>query len=107
MFNDLISVIVPAFNVANYIEKCVASLVNQTYKNIEIVVVDDCSTDDTDKIVSEFVDSRIKYFKNERNSGAAVSRNKAIKEAQGVYYTTLIVRPLKLNPSVNDRRTSW
>ena len=85
MFNDLISVIVPAFNVANYIEKCVASLVNQTYKNIEIVVVDDCSTDDTYNVCLKLKNTNRKLvlLRNDTNRGLEITREKGIEASHG------------------------
>lgn len=81
---DLVSIIMPSYNTARYIADSINSVINQTYENWELIVVDDCSTDNTDEIVNEFLkDKRIKYFKNEKNSGAAISRNKALREAKG------------------------
>ena len=81
--SDLVSVIMPSFNTARFIEETIRSVLAQTYENWELIIVDDCSTDDTDAVVAEFTDSRIRYFKNEVNSGAAVSRNRALREAKG------------------------
>ena len=81
--NDLVSIIMPSFNTATYIADSVNSVLNQTYKNWELIIVDDCSTDNTDEVIKSFDDRRIKYFKNDSNSGAAVSRNRALKEAKG------------------------
>lgn len=80
---DLVSVIMPSYNTASYIEETVQSVLNQTYKNWELIIVDDCSTDETDDILSKFTDERIRIYKNEKNSGAAVSRNKALRESRG------------------------
>lgn len=74
----------PSYNTGRFISETINSVLAQTYQNWELIIVDDCSTDDTDEVVSEFlVDTRIKYIKNENNSGAAVSRNKALREATG------------------------
>lgn len=81
--NELVSVIMPSYNTAKFIDKSISSVLNQTYQNFEIIIVDDCSTDNTDEVVASIKDERIKYIKNEKNSGAAVSRNKALKEAKG------------------------
>ena len=84
MGRDLVSIIMPSYNTAQYIADSINSVINQTYENWELIIVDDCSTDNTDEIVNEFLkDKRIKYFKNEKNSGAAISRNKALREAKG------------------------
>lgn len=86
----LVSIIMPSYNTAKYIEKSINSILNQTYDNWELIIVDDCSTDDSDKIISNFLnDKRIKYFKNSKNSGAAVSRNKALREAKGKWIAFL------------------
>ena len=88
--NELVSIIMPSYNTAKYIEESIRSVLAQTYTKWELLIVDDCSTDNTDEIVQSFLsDKRIKYFKNEQNSGAAVSRNKALREAQGKWIAFL------------------
>ena len=69
---DLVSIIMPSFNTAEYIAQTLDCVLAQTYTNWELVIVDDCSTDDTDAVVARYQDQRIRYFKNEKNSGAAV-----------------------------------
>lgn len=88
---DLVSIIMPAFNCGDYISTAINSVLDQTYKNWEIIVIDDCSTDNTAKIIKEYVknDSRIKYHRLSQNSGAAVARNKAIDLASGKYIAFL------------------
>ena len=80
---DLVSIIMPSFNTAEYISQTLDCVLAQTYTNWELVIVDDCSTDDTDAVVARYQDQRIRYFKNEKNSGAAVTRNRALREARG------------------------
>lgn len=85
----LVSVIMPSYNTADYIGETIESVMQQTYQNWELIIVDDCSTDNTDDIVAAYKDARIRYLKNQKNSGAAVSRNRAIKEAKGTYIAFL------------------
>lgn len=85
----LVSVIMPSYNTAPYIKQAIQSVFNQTYKNWELLIVDDCSTDNTDEILAGIHDRRIKILKNEMNSGAAVSRNKALREAKGQWVAFL------------------
>jgi teichuronic acid biosynthesis glycosyltransferase TuaG len=73
--NELVSIIMPSYNTGDYIAETIDSVLAQTYANWELIIVDDCSTDDTDAVVAKYNDNRIHYFKNEKNSGAAVSRN--------------------------------
>ena len=88
--NDLVSIIMPSYNTANYIEASIESVRHQTYENWELIIVDDCSTDDTDEVVRPFLtDGRIHYLKNEQNSGAAISRNRALREAKGKWIAFL------------------
>lgn len=87
--NDLVSIIMPSYNTAAYIGASIRSILAQTYENWELLIVDDCSTDQTDLVVEAFSDPRIHYFKNERNSGAAVSRNRALREAKGEWIAFL------------------
>lgn len=80
----LVSIIMPSYNTAEYITESIQSVLSQTYTEWELIIVDDCSSDNTDDVVEPFLsDKRIKYFKNEKNSGAAVSRNRALREAKG------------------------
>ena len=81
----------PAYNCEDFIGITLDSVINQTYQNWEVIVVDDCSTDNTAKLVQEYVkkDNRIKYHKLDKNSGAAVARNKAVDLANGKYMAFL------------------
>lgn len=81
----LVSIITPSYNTAKFIGETIRSVQAQTYPDWEMIIVDDCSTDNTDEVVAEYqkADMRIRYFKNEKNGGAAVSRNKALREAKG------------------------
>ncbi len=88
---ELVSIIMPAYNCGDFIGTTLDSVINQSYKNWEVIVVDDCSTDNTADVVQEYIkkDNRIKYHKLEKNSGAAVARNKAIDLATGKYMAFL------------------
>ena len=81
--NELVSIIMPSYNTARFLPETIGSVLAQTYENWELIIVDDCSADDTDEVIRQFDDPRIRYYKNERNSGAAVSRNRALREAKG------------------------
>lgn len=87
----LISVITPAYNSERFIGETISSVLQQTYTNWEMIIVDDCSTDNTREIVGEYTNSdpRIKLFVLEENSGSAVARNKAMDEAAGQYIAFL------------------
>jgi len=91
MSEDLVSIIMPAYNCGDFIGIALDSVVAQTYQNWELIVVDDCSTDNTAEIVKEYMrrDSRIKYLRLDKNSGAAVARNTAIDIAKGKYIAFL------------------
>ena len=79
----------PAYNSGRFIEQSIRSVLSQTYTDWELLIVDDCSTDDTTSIVASFKDKRIHYQRNEYNMGAALSRNKAIQAAKGKYIAFL------------------
>ena len=86
----LVSIIMPSYNTANFIAESIQSVLAQSYKDWELIIVDDCSSDNTDQIVKPYLlDERIKYLKNVKNSGAAVSRNKALREAMGKWIAFL------------------
>ena len=83
--NPLVSVIVPTYNRAEFIMESVGSVLNQTYKNLEIIIVDDASPDNTAEVIQAIDDDRVRYVCNEKNSGPAVSRNHGIDVATGDY----------------------
>ena len=88
--SELVSIIMPSYNTASFIAKSIQSILAQSYKDWELIIVDDCSTDNTDEVVKPYLsDERIKYFMNEKNSGAAVSRNRALREAKGKWIAFL------------------
>lgn len=79
-----VSVIVPTYNRAKYLKKCLDSILGQTLRDIELILVDDGSTDETEEVVDNYYDERLKYFKRE-NHGIGNSRNFGIKNANGAY----------------------
>lgn len=82
----LVSIIVPVYNVASYIDACLASIKHQTYKNIEIIVVEDCSTDNSRQLLdSHLIDERIRVIQHSENSGLSAARNTGIAAATGEY----------------------
>ncbi len=85
MNKPFFSIIIPAFNRAHSIKKAIASILNQTFNDFEIIVIDDASTDSTKEIIESIKDVRIKYFKNEQNQERCISRNKGIELAKGEY----------------------
>ena len=85
----LVSIIMPNFNSAKFINETVDSVINQSYKNWELIIVDDCSTDNSIEILSQYTDDRIRLIKSEQNYGAALSRNKAIEAANGSWIAFL------------------
>ncbi|MBQ3408636.1 MAG: glycosyltransferase family 2 protein [Clostridia bacterium] len=80
-----VSVIIPMHNSSKHIKECVTSVLNQTYKNIELIVVDDKSTDNSIEMVQQFKDSRLKLIQLQQNIGAALARNKGIDHSTGDY----------------------
>lgn len=80
---DLVSVIMPVHNAEKYIRGAIQSVLSQTYSNLELIVVDDGSQDETGNIINSFQDNRIKFIKHELNLGVAEARNSALKEAKG------------------------
>lgn len=89
MENPLVSVIVPTYNRAKHIKKAIDSALNQTYRNIEIIIIDDGSTDETKEVLLPcFSDKRIRYF-YQKNQGVANARNNGIKNSEGKYIALL------------------
>ena len=84
--NELISIVVPVYNAENYLEKCINSIIGQTYRNLEIILIDDGSNDNSLSICEKFAlqDNRIKVF-HQNNGGVASARNKGLSEASGEF----------------------
>ncbi len=89
MTDGLVSIIMPSWNTAGFIGDSIRCVLDQTYPNWELIIVDDCSTDNTDEVVASFADDRIVYLKNEKNCGAALTRNRALREAKGEWIAFL------------------
>lgn len=91
MVDNLVSIIMPTYNCGKFIAETLDSVKAQTYQNWEVVIVDDCSTDNTKQVVDTYIanDPRIKYYCLETNSGAAVARTKAMELADGQYIAFL------------------
>lgn len=105
--NDFVSVIIPVYNSAKYIGKTLESVLYQTYKKIEIILIDDCSTDNSRQIIEQYRNmyDNIIYKLQERNGGAAVARNTALEIAKGRYIAFLdsddIWYPEKIEKQIN------
>ncbi len=105
---DLVSIIMPSYNAEKYIENAINSVLQQTYEHWELLIVDDRSSDRTVEIISDFSDDRIRFFQNETNCGAAISRNRALREAKGRWIAFLdsddIWHPEKLERQLSFMR---
>lgn len=103
---ELVSIIMPSYKCGRFIKESIKSIQNQTYQNWELIVVDDCSGDDTVSIVQDLMkkDSRILLYSNTSNSGAAVSRNVALRNAKGRWIAFLdsddLWEPIKLEKQI-------
>ncbi|MDD5381711.1 MAG: glycosyltransferase family 2 protein [Phycisphaerae bacterium] len=83
--NPFVSVIIPTYNRSRLLVRSVKSVLNQTYRSFELIIVDDASTDNTEKVVRSFNDERIRYVRHEKNRGEAAARNTGIKAAKYDY----------------------
>ena len=87
----LVSIGIPTYNRANnYLRYALRSAVEQTYKNIEIIVSDNCSPDNTESVVKDFNDSRIRYYRQRENIGPLNNRNFCLEQARGEYFVMLL-----------------
>ena len=86
-FEDKISVIIPTYNRAKSIIQSINSVLKQTYHNLELLIIDDCSNDKTESLISNIKDKRIKYIKLKEHKGASFARNLGIKMSTGKYIT--------------------
>ena len=101
----LVSICIPSYNHQNYISQTIESIILQDYQNIELIIIDDCSIDNSDAVINSFFDkckgrfSRFEYIKNAKNKGISYNLNQAIKWAQGKYFYAIasddILMPFK------------
>jgi glycosyltransferase involved in cell wall biosynthesis len=85
----LVSIIIPTYNRAKFVSRAIDSCLRQTYSEIEILVVDDHSSDETTQVVESYKDPRVKYFLHEKNLGVAAARNTGLRNATGEFITFL------------------
>ena len=106
--SSLVSIITPSYNSSKFIKDCVASVFSQTYRNWEMIIVDDCSKDNSKEIISELSskDKRIKPIFLEKNVGAAEARNTAIRQSKGKYVAFLDSDDL-WNPKKLEKQLSF
>ena len=83
MGHPLVSVILPTYNRAEYLPRAIDSVLSQDYRELELIVVDDGSTDHTRQVVESYKDSRIRYMRTPVNKGVAAARNAGIRRAKG------------------------
>ncbi len=109
MSPPLISVNMAAFNAGKYISEAIQSVISQTFQNWELIIINDCSTDNTVDEISKFIDKRIKVFHNQQNEGIVYTRNRALHYSQGKYVAVLdaddVFLPEKLSVQVNFLET--
>ena len=91
MEDPLISIVMPAYNAEKYIDKSIESVLNQTYRNIELIIINDCSKDKTEEIIEKYCkqDIRVRKYTNQINSGVSFSRNFGVEQANGEWIAFL------------------
>jgi len=103
--NSLVSIITPSYNSEKFIKECIESVIAQTYTNWELIIVDDCSADNSCEMIRKYDDNRISLIKLEKNVGAAEARNIALRKATGKYIAFLdaddIWMPTKLEDQIH------
>jgi glycosyltransferase involved in cell wall biosynthesis len=121
--NPMVTVLMPMFNAEKYVVASINSCIRQTYQNWELLIVDDCSSDDSVKVVNQFEDSRIRLYRLDKNFGPGYARNIALDNAKGDWITVLdaddafganrissllkIAQEIGANFVVNDKPISW
>lgn len=109
--SNLVSIIMPCYNSEKYISESINSVLDQTYTNFELIIIDDSSTDTSINIISEYQDNRIKLIKSNTNQGVAAARNKGIVAAKGKYIAFLdsddLWIPSKLEKQITLLESGW
>lgn len=103
MSTPLVSVIVPLYNYEIYVSDCIQSILNQTYENIEVIVVDDCSTDSSFEVANRFACDNVKVMHLEENSGYSKAKNEGIIASAGEYIVTLDADDMLTKKSIAKR----
>ena len=101
--NNLVSIITPSFNSSRFIEECIDSVLSQTYNNWELLIVDDCSSDNSSELVEKYSDKRISLIVLEKNVGSSEARNIAIRKAKGKYIAFLDADDIWLPTKLQDQ----
>lgn len=87
-YKPKISVLIPAYNVSHYVVRCLKSISKQTFKDFEVIIIDDGSTDDTSKVVSQYINSDERFrLIRQKNGGVSSARTRALEESKGAYIT--------------------
>ena len=100
----LVSVVIPAFNMEKYLSRSIESILNQTFKNMEVIVIDDASTDNTSKIAEEYVDRGVDIFQLEKNGGVANALKTGFEIANGEFITFLSADDEYLDPQKTEQQ---
>ena len=107
MQNNKVSIVIPSYNAARYVKEAVDSALAQTYKNVEVIVVDDGSTDGTKKILAPYSESKKIRYIYEENKGLAGARNTGIKNSSGEYVAFLDADDLFCREKLRNKRECW
>ena len=103
MIRPLVSVVVPLYNYAKYIKYCIKSILKQDYDNFELIVVDDCSTDDSCKVAKRYECDKVKILKMSKNSGYSAAKNEGIIVSKGEFITCLDADDMFTKNSISSR----
>lgn len=103
MNKPLVTVFIPVYNCENYIKDCLDSIVNQTYKNLEILLIDDGSSDNSLNIIKEYKDKRIRIIQNKVNKGIPYTRNLGLKESRGEYLAIMDADDISLKNRIEKQ----
>ena len=98
--NPTVSFVVPCYNLGHLLKECVDSILSQTYRNFEVLIMDDCSPDQTPEVARSFDDPRVRHIRNEPNLGHLSNYNKGIRMTRGKYVWLISADDRLLRPDV-------
>ena len=103
MNKPLVTVFIPVYNCEKYIKESLESIINQTYENLDILIIDDGSTDNTVNLIKQYKDTRIRLLRNDKNRGIPYTRSRGLEECRGEYLALMDADDISLSERIKKQ----